>query len=200
MICMNWDWFYNLYSIASVVTIVGVLWRIAIIPLALLSLAFNVYVQRIFMFIVMLIPNYFIASYSVLVGLYINEGEKSWVILGLGLLFILMHELTSIIQAKDDAIKSVNYEAFKAVNLRYWIIPITAVYYIYSIFNPQLAINSSTTWVANVISWIQNLPIVGWIIAIVAFIYVIYMIFVFITFLLRVISSAFSNNVTSNPD
>ena len=189
---MNWDWFYALYSIATVVTIISFLWRFAIIPFVILSQIFNPFFQKIVMFFVFLIPQYFIASYTVLIGLLVSDGERSIPIFILGGLFILTNEVILVGKMKSNAQWNLDYNTLDLLDLRMWGLPLTIGYFIYSCFKPHLAFNDITYWIAKVITWIQDIPVVSWIIAIIAFLYTLYVIGVFILMVIQLLGSIVS--------
>lgn len=57
------------------------------------------------------------------------------------------------------------------------------IFYIYSIFNQNLVMNLWNHKLIDLINWIYNIPILGWIILIIAIIYMIYILILFISIL-----------------
>jgi hypothetical protein len=175
---MNWDWFYALYSISAAFMVIGFLWKLTMIPLALISLAFNGTMNRVYMFIVMLIPYYFLACFAAVIGLGVNDGKRSILILTIGGIFLLLYGLMGIVEAQREAEKSFDFEGLRIINYRYFGVLLGLAFYVYTIFDIRIAINSTTIWLGNAVKWIQDLPIIGWILALMAFLYAAYMIVV----------------------
>jgi hypothetical protein len=192
-------WFHALYSMSAVFMLIGLFWQIAVIPLSFIIVAFGNKAQTFLMFIIMLIPYYLMASYAVLVGIGVNNGERHLSTLIIGGLFLLFHGLLGIYQAQKDAQKNNDYMAYKLAGNRYTMILLALIYYVFAIFKTQLTINWLTLWLFHVMQWIQNIPIIGWIVGIVSIIYVIYMMFVVIIMLIG-IAANFSTNKTSQSD
>lgn len=188
---MNWDWFYALYSMSAAFMVIGFFWKIAMIPLALISLAFNQSMQRVYMFIIMLIPYYFLATFAAMIGLGVSDGEKSPLVLIIGGIFLVMYGLMGIAEAQREAERSYDFEGLKIINYRYFGIILGLVFYVVTIFNVVFAINSSTIWLYNAMQWIQGIPIIGWILALLAFLYAVYMVIMGIVVILAMIAGLF---------
>jgi hypothetical protein len=195
---MSWHWFYALYSMASVFIIIGFIWKLAIIPLALITMPFNSFFQKVLFFFILLIPNYFMASYSVLVCLYVNDGEKSVFTLIIGALFLGLYLFFGVAQAQNEAEREFDYSNMHLIRYRYWGILLTIIYFVYSIFDLRLATNSSISKIANLIGWVQGVPIINWIIAAGGFLYVLYIMLMSIFALVGMISIALEKRNTND--
>lgn len=184
-------WFHTIYSLAAVFMIIDVFWRIAVIPIALASLVFNETVQKYFILIAMFIPYYLMASYSVLVAVGIGNGEKETTTLIVGGLFFVFSGLMGIGQAQNNAEKEGDYQAYKDARVKYIILLFGVIFYIYAIFHVKLTINWLTLWLYHVMQWIQNIPVIGFLVAIAAFVYAVYIIFIVLFMLVGMLVEAF---------
>lgn len=179
--------------------IVGFLWKIAIYPLFLIAMVFNDSVQKWVMKISMLIPYYFMASYAAFIGIYVNNGQKSILILIFGGIFLLLHGMMGIVQAQREMEREGSYDYYGLITFRYYGILLGIAFYIYLIFDPRPGVNRATMFVGEIIDWIRGVPILNWFIAAAAFLYVVYAIFMCIVAIIGVTSMAFnrSKNISS---
>lgn len=184
-------WFHAIYSLAAVFMLIGFFWKITALILAIISLVLNDKAQKIFMVLAMLIPYYLMASYSVLVGIGVGNGEKEISTLITGGLFLIFSGLMGIGQAQSNAEKENDYEAYRFAGYRYFILLAGVVFYVIAIFNLKLTLNGLTIGLFNVMQWIQGLPIVGFLIGISAFLYAIYMVLIVLIMLFSMIGSVF---------
>lgn len=186
---MNWDWFYAIYSISAVILIVSFLWKIVEkLVIILLVALFNQTASIILISIVSIIPYYLISSFSALVVNGIGEGYKTPIVIIAVGLFILFNDLISIINiSRDPEDAMLN----TILDLRYAFIILGLVYYVFAVFNHTYAINKVTIWLSDVLSWIQNIPLLNWIIAAIAFLYAIYIVIMALLTVFGMITSIF---------
>lgn len=175
---LDWTWFSQLYSMSASFLIIGVVWKIVIIPLALGSLLFNNLIQKIYMSIITLIPNYFMASYAALLTIGINDGEKSLFLSIVGGLFLVTWLLMGVAQADKEMRKDFNYENEYLLTVRSWGTLLTLIYYIYCLFNLMPAVNKITVSLYDLMIWIQNIKVVGLVVSVCAFLSAIYVIII----------------------
>lgn len=190
------NWFHALYSMAAVFMIIEFVWKFALIPLSLITFAFNKHIQNILLYLISLFPYYLMASYAAIIGLG-NNSEKSSAILILGGVFLFLTLGYGIADQQRQAQKDFDFERYRFVSYKYYGLTATLIYYIYTIFDSRPAINSLTMWMTEKMLWIQDIPLLGIIIAILAFLYVIYIIFMGLMALLAIIVNILPSKDTS---
>lgn len=175
---MNWDWFVQLYSISASFLIIGVAWKITIIPLTLVSFIFNGLIQKIYLSVISFIPGYFMASYASLITVGVNDGKASILLSIISGLFLALWLAMGVEQARKEMQREFSYENEYLITVRSWGTLITLVYFIYCSFDLRPAVNKITVSLYDLMIWVQDIPVVGIIVAILAFISAIYVVFV----------------------
>ena len=191
---MNWDWFYSLYSIAFMFLIFGFIWKVSMIPISLIAILFNDYVQKWILRLFMFVPYYFLASYSAFVGLYVNDGERSALILTVGGVFLFLHGGMGIVQSQREMEREGGYDYNNLIQYRYIGLLLGMLLYIYLLFDLSPAENVVIIKMAYIIDWIRNIPVLNWFMAVGSFFYVLYAIFICIAALIGLTFSAFNRN------
>ncbi|MDQ1233953.1 hypothetical protein QE450_001451 [Paenibacillus sp. SORGH_AS306] len=172
--------FTGLYSIVVCFLIIGVIWKLVSIPLSILTLIFSEQFTKIYLFVISMIPLYFMASCTILIGSTIKSGQPSLGLLIIGGLTFVIYSFADIAQKIGEA---QDPNTYNIIHNQYYGLLAMIIFYIYSIFNQNLVMNLWNHKLIDLINWIYNIPILGWVILIIAIIYMIYILILFISIL-----------------
>lgn len=194
----NWDWLYLVYSISATILVFSFLWKfVEKIAILIIALLFNERAGVIVVNVLSLLPHYLFAAFAAFTVLGVSDGEVQWHLALIGGLFLFFNEIWGVMLAKKEAEKNYDFSTYRALNLKYWVVLIEMIFFVYVLFDPRPAINGLTQGIANTIDWIQDIPVLNWLIAAAAFIYAVYIILIALASILGSISSLFSPNKTS---
>lgn len=125
-----------------------------------------------------IIGYYFLASYTAYYVLGIGATQDTntiYIFLAIiGFLFLLLQGMINIgqIQQYHDNL------------LGLFALLFGMIMYIIVLFIPRVGYNGITMWFINIVSWIRDIPVIGWVISLFAFINALYILFVgFVTLL-----------------
>lgn len=189
-------WFYALYSVAAVFLVIEFLWKFVALLISLITIIFPERVQVVIMLAFMCVPYYLFASYAALVSIGAHEGERSILTLSIVGVFLLFSNFLGVAQSQNEAEKQGDYVAYQMGTYKYIAILLSVGYYIYAIFNLDITINWLTESIYDVMLWIQNIPILGFIIAIIAFLYALSIMFSALVALFAMAASIVQRNQT----
>jgi len=192
---VNWDWFYTLYSLSSLIIVFSFLWKVVEkIAVLLIALIFNEASGMIVVNIFSLIPYYFIASFGSLLVLASSEGSIDIVLAIIVGVFIFINDIVGLTQGKQEAIRELNFDLVRMLNWRYLFISAELIFFVSALFYPTLTINKLNAIIYNAITWVQQIPVLNWLIAIVATLYVIYIIIMFLIAAIGPVTAVFRRN------
>jgi hypothetical protein len=146
---------------AAIFMVINFVWRFAVIPFVLVSLAFNEAVQKIILFILMIVPYYLMASFALLVCLAENDGKPSTFLLVLGGLFLLLSAGMGIASQQNEAERSFNLTEARMHGLKYYALLVGLVYYVYAIIDHRPAFTNPVFWLNDLLLWVQGVKILN---------------------------------------
>lgn len=166
---MNWDWFYTLYSISAAFLIITIVWKVVEKVLALTALIFNDLVTGVLVMIYSAIPYYFNAAFSALTVYYVSDGPPPIYLIVITAMFLLFNNLMSTVKLEREAKNNYDYQSLRIIRYRYVLMGFEIIIFIVSMFNIKISINKITIWLADLMNWVQSIPVANVIVDILAF-------------------------------
>lgn len=159
------NWFSYIFHLSVVYFVFGFLWKwIVGLPFALLMSAIGIrslYPTNI----VNVVGNYFLAAFTA----FYSIASHSIFIFILGAIFLLLQSFLNIASKIKEARENNDYELENSLLYSLFAVLFGLVMYIIIYFIPEVGINSFTEWFSHTINWVATLPIIKWVIWLIAF-------------------------------